>query len=123
MKQTLGGAVKDVRKSARLTDSAVCIVADSMALDRALEKLLSRQGGSVTKASAAILEINPSHPVIVSLAEKVRTGGVTAEFEDAARLLLDEAHILEGEPVEDPAGFAKRLTALMAKAMEPHPGR
>ena len=123
MKQTLGGAVKDVRKSVRLTDSAVCIVADSMALDRALEKLLSRQGGSVTKASAAILEINPSHPVIVSLAEKVRTGGVTAEFEDAARLLLDEAHILEGEPVEDPAGFAKRLTALMAKAMEPHPGR
>jgi molecular chaperone HtpG len=123
MKQTLGGAVKDVRKSARLTDSAVCIVADSMALDRALEKLLSRQGGSVTKASAAILEINPSHPVIVSLAEKVRTGGVTAEFEDAARLLLDEAHILEGEPVEDPAGFAKRLTALMAKAMELHRGR
>ena len=37
-------------------------------------------------------------------------------MEEAARLLLDQAHILEGEPVADPAGFAKRLSAVMASA-------
>jgi molecular chaperone HtpG len=117
IKQTLGEGVKDVRRSARLTDSAVCIVADPMGLDRALEKLLSKQGGTGIKVSAAILEINPFHPFIIALAKKVKTDGVSPEFEDAARLLLDEAHIIEGEPVTDPAAFAKRLTALMSKGL------
>ena len=44
IKQTLGDAVKEVRKSARLTDSPVCLVADASGLDRTLERLLSRQG-------------------------------------------------------------------------------
>jgi molecular chaperone HtpG len=117
MKQALGPQVKDVRKSTRLTDSPVCIVADAQGLDRTLEKLLSKQGGTGVKVSAAILEINPTHPLILGLAEKLKSSGITAEFEDAARLLLDEAHILEGEPVGDPAAFAKRLTALMRKAL------
>jgi molecular chaperone HtpG len=117
MKQTLGSQVKDVRKSTRLTDSPVCIVADAQGLDRTLEKLLSKQGGTGVKVSAAILEINPTHPLILAIAEKLKSSGITAEFEDAARLLLDEAHILEGEPVSDPAAFAKRLTALMRQAL------
>jgi molecular chaperone HtpG len=117
MKQTLGPQVKDVRKSTRLTDSPVCIVADASGLDRTLEKLLSKQGGAGVKVSAAILEINPTHPLILGLAEKLKSSGITAEFEDAARLLLDEAHILEGEPVGDPVAFAKRLTGLMTKAL------
>jgi molecular chaperone HtpG len=118
IKQVLGEAVKDVRKSARLTDSAVCIVADATGLDRALEKLLSKQGATGVKVSSAILEINPHHPLIIALAKKVQSGGVNPDFEDAARLLLDEAHIIEGEPVADPAGFAKRLTALMCKGLQ-----
>ncbi|HEY7748303.1 MAG TPA: molecular chaperone HtpG [Aestuariivirgaceae bacterium] len=117
IKQTLGDQVKDVRRSTRLTDSAVCIVADTMGLDRTLEKLLTRQGGTGIKVSAAILEINPTHPLVKALAEKLKAKGVTPEFEDAARLLLDEAHILEGEPVSDPPGFAKRLTELMRRAV------
>jgi molecular chaperone HtpG len=116
MKQSLGPAVKDVRKSARLTESPVCIVADSLGLDRALEKLLTKQGGGSGKLSAAILEINASHPLILALAEKVKREGVTGEFEDAARLLLDAAHIVEGEPVDEPAQFARRLASLMDKA-------
>jgi molecular chaperone HtpG len=117
IKQTLGEAVKDVRVSSRLTDSAVCIVADAMGLDRALEKLLARQGASALKPSAAILEINPDHPLIAALAEKVKTKGVTPDIEDAARLLLDEAHIMEGEALSDPKGFAQRLSSLMSRTL------
>jgi molecular chaperone HtpG len=115
IKQTLGEAVKDVRRSERLTDSAVCIVADATGLDRTLEKLLSKQEGTGVKVSAAILEINPTHPLITALAQKAKTAGLTPEIEDAARLLLDQAHIIEGEPVADPPGFARRLSALMTK--------
>ena len=36
---------------------------------------------------------------------------------DAAQLLLDQAFIIEGEQVPDPAGFARRLADMMAKAV------
>jgi molecular chaperone HtpG len=100
--------VQDVRVSKRLTDSAVCLVNDS-ALDRNLERLLSRQKDSGVSISAPVLEINPSHALIKALAK-------SNDVSDAAHLLLDQAFILEGEQVVDPADFAKRLGEVMAKA-------
>ena len=114
LKQALGEKVKDVRASKRLTDSAVCIVNDSM-MDRTLEKLLSRQQDSGVSVSAPILEINPSHALIKALAALAQSKGA-ASVEDAAQLLLDQAFIIEGEQVPDPAGFARRFGAVMAKA-------
>ncbi len=113
MKQALGERIKDVRVSKRLTDSAVCLVADG-AIDRTLEKLLSRQKDSGVAVSAPILEINAGHPLIVNLAKTVTDKGASA-IADAAQLLLDQAFILEGEPVADPAGFAKRMAGVMTQ--------
>ena len=106
--------MKDVRASKRLTESAVCIVNDS-AMDRTLEKLLSRQKDSGISVSAPILEINPSHALIKALGDQVKAKGASS-VEDAAQLLLDQAFIIEGEQVPDPAGFARRLAEVMAKA-------
>lgn len=115
LKQALGEKVKDVRSSKRLTESAVCIVNDS-AMDRTLEKLLSRQKESGISVSAPILEINPSHPLIKALGEQVKSKGA-ASVADAAQLLLDQAFIIEGEQVPDPTAFARRLADVMAKAL------
>lgn len=115
LKQALGERVKDVRGSKRLTESAVCIVNDST-MDRTLEKLLSRQKDSGISVSAPILEINPSHPLIKALGQQVKDKGAPS-VADAAQLLLDQAFIIEGEPVPDPAGFARRLAEMMAKAV------
>jgi molecular chaperone HtpG len=117
MKQTLGDAVKDVRKSQRLTDSAVCLVAEDQGFDRTMEKLLARQKTTGVTVSAPVLEINAAHPLILSLAKLAKAKGATPALEDAARLLLDQAHILEGEAVSDPAGFAKRLAGVMETAL------
>ena len=114
LKQALGERVKDVRSSKRLTESAVCIVNDGM-MDRTLEKLLSRQKDSGISVSAPILEVNPTHPLIKALAALVKAKGA-ASVDDAAQLLLDQAFIIEGEQVPDPANFAKRLADVMAKA-------
>jgi molecular chaperone HtpG len=108
MKAALGPKVQDVRVSKRLTDSAVCLVNDS-ALDRNLERLLSRQKDSGVSISAPVLEINPSHALIKALAK-------SKDVSDAAHLLLDQAFILEGEQVVDPSDFAKRLGEVMARA-------
>ena len=114
VKQALGTSVKDVRSSKRLTQSAVCLVNDSE-MDRTLEKLLSRQKDSGVAVSAPILEVNTGHALIKALAASVSANGASS-VADAAALLLDQAFILEGEQVPDPASFAKRLSDVLARA-------
>jgi molecular chaperone HtpG len=113
-KLTLKDAVKDVRVSARLTDSAVCLVAGEGDLDMHIERLL-KQHDKVGQSAARILEINPKHPMIRALAKRVGAEGAADDLADAAHLLLDQARILEGEPPTDIQAFARRMAAVMTK--------
>ena len=113
-KDTLGEAVSDVRISDRLTDSAVCIVASEQGPDRQLEKMLMG-AGRIETAAKPVLEINPQHDVIRSLA-----GLDTSRSElkqDAAHLLLDEALILDGERPTDPKNFSDRLARILRQSI------
>lgn len=114
LKLALGKNVKDVRSSDRLTESAVCLVAGEGDLDMNLERIM-KMHGQVSERAPRILEVNPSHPLIRQLAEQAKadSGGM----EDAAFLLLDQARILEGEQLPDPAAFARRMSAAMAKGI------
>ncbi len=116
VKLTLADAVKDVRTSERLTDSPVCLVADEGDLDMHLERLL-RQHKHELPEQKRVLEINPSHDLTRALARMVGQKGASEALEDAAHLLMDQALILEGEPVPDPAAFAKRLSGLVSRAL------
>jgi len=118
LKLTLSDAVKDVRESKRLTDSAVCLVAADDDMDMHIERLL-RQHKQVETGAKRILEINPKHPLIRRLAETVaeKGGDAPGELDDVAWLLLDQARIIEGETPPDPAAFARRLTDVMAKGL------
>ncbi len=116
MKTALGDKVSDVRESKRLTDSPVCLIAGDGGLDRNLEKLLSRQQAPGVQKSAPILEINPTHGLVQVLAGQAKKGADSALVHDAAQLLLDQAFILDGEPVGDPTDFAKRMTNIMQRA-------
>ena len=116
IKLTLADAVKDVRASERLTESAVCLVADENDASMHLERLLKLHGQK-NAGSKHILEINPGHPLIRALAERVGQEGASATLDDAAWLLLDQARILEGEAVPDPTEFARRLASVMRKGL------
>ncbi len=118
LKLTLADAVKDVRESKRLTDSAVCLVAADDDMDMHIERLL-RQHKQVETGAKRILEINPKHPLIRRLAETVaeKGGDAAGELDDVAWLLLDQARIIEGETPPDPAAFARRMTDVMAKGL------
>ena len=115
-KQTLGEAVKDVRASDRLTESPVCLVADEGDMDLHLERLLKAHN-QVDHTAKRILELNPGHALIGALAHRVKADGIDGRIEEAARLLLDQALIVEGEPLADPAAFARRLADFMAKGL------
>lgn len=116
IRETLGDAVKDVRVSDRLTESAVCLAADDGDIDIHMERML-RQQRQLNTVFTRILEINPKHELIASLAESVGDEGSGKAVEDAAWLLLDQARILEGEQLPDPAAFARRLSAVMSRGL------
>ena len=115
LKESLGDEVKDVRVSGRLTDSAVCLVADEMDLDVRLARLLSEHG-QVPAIPPRILEVNAEHSLIRKLAEKV-AGGAADVVGDVAHLLLDQARIAEGETVPDPAEFSSRLVEVLQRSL------
>ena len=113
MKVALGEAVKDVRASDRLTQSAVCLVADDGDMDMNMERMLQAHRQIDTRAPR-ILELNPDHALIRELAERIKQDA--GALGDAAHLLLDQARILEGEPLPDPAAFARRLSDVMTRS-------
>jgi molecular chaperone HtpG len=114
MKLTLKDQVKDVRVSQRLTDSAVCLVADEGDMDMRLARLL-QQHKRIDALMPRVLEINGTHPVIAALAKAV-SGGKGDAVAEASWLLLDQARIQEGETLADPTAFAKRLGEVLSKA-------
>ncbi len=113
MKAALGDTIADIRRSERLTGSAVCLVAESGQMSIHLEKLL-RAHRKLEHGTQRILEINPRHPLITRLAAKAAE---KADISDAAHLLLDQARIQEGEPPADPADFARRLADVLEKGL------
>jgi molecular chaperone HtpG len=114
IKDTLGEAVSDVRASDRLTDSAVCLVAPETGLDRQLEKILAGTG-RIKSAAKPILEINPRHAIVVALAS---LGDDDLAFkQDAAHLLFDEAHVLDGDRPADARMFCERLARILTRSL------
>lgn len=119
LKQTLEGKIADVTSSDRLTDSPVCLVAAEGAMNPYMERILAQSKGEAATddvLKTRILEINPKHELIKRLAERAHEDGVNDVLEDAAYLLLDQARIIEGEPVVDAAAYAKRLARVMERA-------
>ncbi|MBT6442601.1 MAG: molecular chaperone HtpG [Alphaproteobacteria bacterium] len=117
VKLTLGDEIKDVRTSDRLTDSPVCLVADEGDMDIHLERLLRMHKQAVPEQSR-VLEINPRHDMIRGLITMVSEDGAADALGDAAHILLDQARILEGQPVRDPVEFTRRISALVARSVK-----
>ena len=115
-KLALGDAVKDVRGSERLTDSAVCLVADEGDMDMHLERLL-KQHRQLDSTAKRILELNPRHKLIERLAATVGESGASDQLAEFAWLLLDQARIVEGEQLPDPPAFARRLAQLLERGL------
>ena len=56
------------------------------------------------------------HALVRRLAEAA-SAGANDKLADAAWLLLDQARLVEGEAPADPLAFAKRLAAVMERAI------
>jgi molecular chaperone HtpG len=110
LKEALGDRVKDVRVSARLTDSPSCLISDETDMGGNLSRILKAAGQKVPE-SKPILEINPNHDLVRRL--KDEPVSADSRFSDWAHLLFEQALLAEGGTLEDPGGFVRRLNELM----------
>lgn len=112
IKSVLGEEVKDVKTTARLSDSPSCVVQDASDAQMAQMMQMMKAMGQEMPPSAPVLEINPDHEIVKSL------NGCADDtmIEDVAWLLLDQAKLSEGMEVKDPSAFAKRLNRVVAKS-------
>lgn len=106
IKASLAERVKEVRVTHRLTDSPACLVADEHDLGANMMRML-KAAGQKAPTSKPILEINPTHPVVMRLNAEQK------HFDDWTAVLFDQALLAEGGQLDDPAGFVKRVNHLM----------
>ncbi len=109
VQKALGQRVKDVRATARLTDSPACLVVGEQDMSAHLERMLKAAGQPVPEGAKPTLEINPEHVLVKRLAAESDDG----RREDLANVLYDQALLAEGGKLEDPAAFVKRINKLM----------
>ena len=111
LKEALGDDIAEARSTDRLVHSAVVLAASQAGPDLQMQRLMRRSGQKMP-SSAPVLEINPHHPLIRSLAARqARNEPIT----EAVRTLFDLARVQDGELPRDPAAFARRVSeALVA---------
>ena len=110
LKATLGDRVKDVRTSVRLADSPSCIVSDEDEPSLQMQQMLRSMGQQNIPAAKPTLEINPDHEIV----KKLLARPDDAITEDAAWLLFDQALLMEGVALQDPASFVQRLNRILS---------
>ena len=109
IKKALGDRVKDVKLSRRLHDSPSCIVADENDPTMQMAQMLKAMGQAAMTDIKPILEVNGEHPIVLRLKED------EDRIADTAGVLLDQALLVEGIKLKDPADFVKRLNRLLVK--------
>lgn len=113
IKGALGDAVKDVRASVRLADSPSCIVSDEDEPSMKMQQMLKSMGQAGFPAMKPVLEINPDHEIV----KKLEAASDEALINDASWLLLEQALLIEGVPVENPSLFVQRLNRVLSRAV------
>ena len=107
LSDSLKAKTKEVRVTTRLVDSPACLVTSEGELSPQLIRML-KQAGQAVPESKPILEINPEHPLVKKLEG-------SAQFDDLANVIFDQAVIAEGGLPEDPAAYVKRINSLLLK--------
>jgi len=105
--ECLGDRVSEVRASNRLTESPACIVVGEHDFGINMQRMLKAAGHDLP-AQQPVLEINPNHPLITRLA-----GEQSEAMEDWAALLLEQAILMDGGRLDDPASFVRRMNRLL----------
>ena len=110
LKTELKETISNVIISERLTKSPILLVAEETGMDINMEKLM-KMHNQKTPDSKKILEINPSHPMIINLSNDL----TKIDHKKMSNLILDQANILDGNVLSNPSGYLENLTEIFIK--------
>lgn len=111
MQKALEGKVKSVRLSQRLKSHPVCLTSEG-ALSLEMEKVLNAMPTDQKVQADRVLEINPEHPIFAKLVQLQKEN--PNKLKAYAKLLYDQALLIEGMSIEDPVAFSNQICELMA---------
>lgn len=114
MQEAIADKVKTVRLSKKLKTHPVCLSSDG-SITIEMEKVLNampQNDGNKVKAEKA-LEINPNHPIFEKLKDLYANDN--DKLKDYAKLLYDQALLIEGMSIDNPVEFANLVCDLMTK--------
>ena len=114
MQEAIADKVKTVRLSKKLKTHPVCLSSDG-SITIEMEKVINampQNDGNKVKAEKA-LEINPNHPIFEKLKDLYAND--KDKLKDYAKLLYDQALLIEGMSIDNPVEFANLVCDLMTK--------
>lgn len=115
IKQELAGEVFDVKLSDKLGSHPVCLMAEgevSIEMEKVLRNMPTNDESTQNIRAKKILEINSKHKIYEKIKELYKTN--QDKLKDVSKVLLDEAKLAEGLPIEDPAKFIELVTTLIS---------
>ncbi len=110
MRDALGGKVTSVVLSTRLKSHPVCIASEGE-ISLEMEKVLNAMPTDQKIKANRVLEINASHPIFATLTALHKEKN--EKLSSYAKLLYNQALLIEGMPIDEPAAFADAICALM----------
>ena len=114
IKEILKEQVEKVIISDRLTDTPCCVVTSQFGWSANMERIMKSQALSDGNSMAYMagkknLEINPRHPIITEIRDKLASQDTRKVASDLVRLLYDTSLVHSGFTLEDPSVFSHRI--------------
>ena len=111
IKKSLGEKVKEVKLSKTLSEeNPSCIVVDENDPSYQMVQMMKAMGQTGPELKP-ILEINADHPIV----QKLKDTDDEKLISDISEVLLDQALLIAGVELKEPAEFVKHLNSLLSK--------
>ena len=111
LQEALNGKVTKVALSQRLKSHPVCLTSEGE-ISLEMEKVLNSMPTDQKIHAQRVLEINPDHEIFGKL-KSLSEGGDKDKIGKYAKLLYDQALLIEGMSIEDPVEFSNLICELM----------
>lgn len=112
VKAALGDLVSGVKVTSRLTDSPACVVSPEGEMSAHMARMMEQMGQSIPTPKP-VLELNPDH----ALVKKLEALTDDAKLKEWSLFLLEQAQLAEGDQLEKPAEFIKRMNKLLIEVI------